>query len=191
VTMDIPNFQRLMREVLTGSDAARREVIETYGPHILRIVRCRLHMPLRRQFDSLDFAQSVWASFFAAPAERLAVRSPEELANYLAKIATNKVADAFRHRVDAQKNDIRRDQSLELLHNGAKEAVDPRQPSPSQIALADDDWENALKHFNAHARSVLTLIRCGYSYKEVSSITGFHPKAIQRLVKQLKVRLPQ
>ena len=38
-------------------------------------------------------------------------------------------------------------------------------------------------------RQVIALLREGYSYEEVGTRTGLHPKAIQRCVKRLTKRL--
>jgi RNA polymerase sigma factor (sigma-70 family) len=186
MAMEISRFERLMRDVLQGSEQARRELVEVYGEHILRIVRRKLHMPLRRQFDSADFAQAVWASFFAASHERTAIRTPEELGHYLAKMAQNKVAEAFRNRLQTQKNDLNRERSLDELGAGTFEASDPRQATPSQFAIADEKWERLLVGLNPTAQKVLMLLRSGYSHKEVSAMTGIHVKAIQRLVRKAK-----
>src|SRR5262245_48951943 len=64
-------FRDLMRQVNEGSDDAIRELVQVYGPHILRVVRMRLSKHLRSKFDSADFVQSVWAAFFAIPASEV------------------------------------------------------------------------------------------------------------------------
>ena len=73
-------FLRLIEEVRAGSEDAIRELVDIYGHHVYRIVRYRLNRELRSQYDSQDFCQSVWASFFANRDAIIRFKRPEELA---------------------------------------------------------------------------------------------------------------
>src|SRR6202022_1858906 len=84
-----------------------------YGHHILHVVRRKLHSKLRPKFDSLDFGQDVWASFFAAEPHDQRFESPSALAAFLAQVARNKVAEAFRTRLQRQKYNLNRENSLD------------------------------------------------------------------------------
>jgi len=64
------HFQALLRQVQHGSPEAARELYDTYVNHVLRGVRVRLWHRMRSKYDSQDFVQQVWASFFDEP-ERL------------------------------------------------------------------------------------------------------------------------
>src|SRR5262249_14283511 len=57
----------LMERIRAGSQEAARELCDRYGSHILRVVRRKLDKKLRSKFDSVDFLQSVWTSFFVNP----------------------------------------------------------------------------------------------------------------------------
>ena len=57
-------FRKVIERVCAGSDEATWELIDTYGPHIQRVIRRKLNQKMRSKFDSLDFVQMVWASFF-------------------------------------------------------------------------------------------------------------------------------
>src|SRR5581483_2343423 len=67
------HFAELMDEVRLGSHEAAEELWRRYGPYVVHVVRRSLHHRLRARFDSQDFAQAAWASFFAElpRAERL------------------------------------------------------------------------------------------------------------------------
>jgi len=67
---NILGFSLLLEQARAGSDSAARELIERFGPFILRVIRNRLDPRLRSIFDSADFSQAVWASFFAMPAQK-------------------------------------------------------------------------------------------------------------------------
>jgi hypothetical protein len=77
---DRPDFQTLLKGIRAGSQDAARQMLAIYGKHVLRVIRRRLHKRLRAKFDSGDFAQSVWASFFTAPASEGHFQRPEDMA---------------------------------------------------------------------------------------------------------------
>ncbi|MCA9151905.1 MAG: hypothetical protein KDA92_21530, partial [Planctomycetales bacterium] len=54
-------FSHLLEQVRQGSDEAAWDLVETYGPHVLRTIRRTLSREIRGKFDSDDFAQAVWA----------------------------------------------------------------------------------------------------------------------------------
>ena len=68
-------FRDAIDQICSGSEEAAWNFIETYGPHIQRVVRRRLHQSLRSKFDSVDFVQMVWASFFADPQRIAQIRN--------------------------------------------------------------------------------------------------------------------
>ena len=72
-------FRSLIRRVRGGSEEAAWELVREYGEAIRRAVRRALHVSLRPKFDSLDFVQIVWKSFFRARTiDRF--ESPQDLA---------------------------------------------------------------------------------------------------------------
>src|SRR5262245_7651335 len=95
----LAEFEALMHRVRAGSPGAADELFERYGNSVRRVVRRWLHQPLRRHYDSTDFEQSVWASFFQGPADHGIFPTPEDLVAFLSRIAYNKVVDATRKRL--------------------------------------------------------------------------------------------
>src|SRR5262245_48786451 len=109
---DPREFAGLMRRVSAGSQGAASELVERYGAHILRIVRRRLNRHLRTKFDSGDFVQAVWASFFALPLEQYNLEQSEALVGLLYHLARNKVIEAVRQRLHSQKYNVNRERPL-------------------------------------------------------------------------------
>src|SRR5437868_2232302 len=93
-----PSFQRLMERLRSGAADAPGELLDRYGAHVLRVIRHRLDQRLRQEFDSADFLQDVWKSFFQAPPPGRTFDRPEALIAYLAQVARHKVVDACRRR---------------------------------------------------------------------------------------------
>ena len=86
-------FSALMEQIRDGSSTASHELVTKYGAHILRVVRQKLDKAFRPKFDSQDFVQAVWASFFAFRPERIAFDQPGSLhsANEKARLHEDQV----------------------------------------------------------------------------------------------------
>lgn len=84
-------FRTAIEQVCAGSEEAARHLIDDYGPHIQRVVRRKLNHQMRSKFDSEDFVQMVWISFFAEPTRIAQFEQPDELIRYLAGMAMNKL----------------------------------------------------------------------------------------------------
>jgi RNA polymerase sigma-70 factor (ECF subfamily) len=179
-------FEAMMARVRSGCPDAAQAVFDRFSPHVRRVVRRHLARRLRRQYDSIDFLQAVWASFFTIPVDRYTFDSPDDLVNFLARIAANKVIEAFRNRYRTLKNDINRERSIEA----APIASEPRcpGPSPSQLAIAEERWALLLHNQPPGRRRVLELLRQGHTLTEAAEQTGVHPKVIQRLLRKLNGR---
>src|SRR5205085_6558387 len=96
------NMGQLLAQLREGSEDAAWQLIELYGPHIHRVVRRTLDRRLRGKFDSVDFVQAVWASFFREPAQILEFQSPKQIVRYLATAAEFKVTDEMRRRLSTK-----------------------------------------------------------------------------------------
>src|SRR5438105_5224550 len=106
-TQQETSFAGLMERVRDGSQDAAWEIIDRFGTQIKQVVRRRLHGLLRSQFDSADFVQVVWLSFFRHPDLIRTFSSPQQLASFLEVMARNKVADETRRRLYTNKYNLR------------------------------------------------------------------------------------
>jgi RNA polymerase sigma factor (sigma-70 family) len=178
-------FAVLMRGLDAGSPEAAQEVIRRYGPHILRVVRRRLHHKLRPKFDSIDFTQDVWKSFFGDPARPRAFAQPEALVAFLATMAEHKVIDAFRQRLQTQKYDVDRECSLESFAGEDCEAlIDPR-PSPSQVMVAKEQFDQMVDGRVPSQQAILVLLQNGATHREIAAKLGLNEKTVQRLLRRV------
>lgn len=184
MTSEHQRLADLIERARLGCDVASEDLVSKYGAHILRVVRHRLNRTLRPKFDSQDFVQAVWASFFAVLPEREAFDRPEELIAFLADLAQNKVIDAVRQRMMSQKRDINREEPLDP----GKASHARRQPSPSDIAIAREEWQRLLDQQPAHHQRMLEMLRAGHGYLEVARELGVNERTIRRIVGQLASR---
>src|SRR5205823_8032332 len=80
---------RLLDEAAAGSEEAARQLTAQYGTYLHLAVRRWLHRRMRSMFDSVDFVQDVWASFFASGFDRETFTHPAQLINFLQEMARN------------------------------------------------------------------------------------------------------
>lgn len=182
VAGDVGDFSVLMRRVSEGSEDAAWELVSRYGEDIRRAVRRVLNGKLRSQFDSLDFVQLVWQSFFRVRDKGDRFHRPEELAAYLIAIAQNKVGLEARRRLATKKYDVRRE--LPFDHIRADE-VHCRQPEPADVAIAQERWDQMLKDQPVHYRKVIHLRLAGHTYSEIGKAVHLTTRTVCRFFKKL------
>jgi RNA polymerase sigma factor (sigma-70 family) len=179
------DFAALLTQFRAGSPDAAQELCARFGPHLIRVVRRQLPARLRRQFDSMDLTQAVWASFLAA-AEDQPFSDPATFQAYLNQVAIHKIIDLFR-RTFTQKNDLDRVGSLDDSTDAAARAC-ADEPTPSQEAIGNEVWDRLLDGQPPLHRAILARLREGRTHCEIAAELGVSPKAIQRLLGRLMQR---
>ncbi len=139
---------------------------------------------MRSQYDSTDFLQSVMASFFAIPAERN-FASPGDLVEFLSAVATNKVTDAFRRRLQTDKHNLNRELFLDEVGPDAAQA---KMPTPSQVLMGDEYRERLERIRSPLLRELVDMRMAGLSFEEIAERTGLHMTAIKHRLSQLDER---
>ena len=182
-------FDSLMRRVETGSDEAVRELLDTYGSHILRTIRRRLSKQMRSQFDSCDFYQAVWASFFTND-QIPKFATEDDLVTFLSRVAGNKVIDECRKQL-RQRRDVNRKQSLFDSHTEKILPVAGNGPTPSEVVVAKEKVELLVEGHPTVYRRVLQLRTNGSTFKEIAGELGVSEKTVRRVVKRLEARIDQ
>lgn len=178
-------FDRLVREWQAGHPAALEELIGRYSGYVRLAVRRRLNDRLRAEYDSLDFVQDVWASVVALPAGRCDFATPAALVQFLTRVASNKVIDVTRRRLDGRQENARREVELPA---GESPAVADRGPSPSQWAAGNEAWDRLMAGVPAGHREVLRRLRDGWTHEEIARQTGVGVRTVERIVRRLKDR---
>ncbi len=101
-----------LARIQAGDQQAAGELLGRYEAEVRLVVRRQLPRMLRSRFDSVDFLQSVWGSFFhrvrTVPTE---FEDGRHLVAFLARAAKNKVIDEFR-KAGSQKQDMRREEPI-------------------------------------------------------------------------------
>jgi RNA polymerase sigma factor (sigma-70 family) len=176
---------RALRELLplvrSGSPAELAEFLGRCEPHVLRIVRRRLNAKLRSRFDSQDFAQAVWASFFANTPSFSGFDREEDLLAYLGAMAANKVVEQNRAHLRSGKRRIDREVGLD-------ESPPIHEATPSQFAMANECWERLTDDLSEKHRELVELRAAGNTVEEVAREKGLDERTVRRLFARLKRR---
>lgn len=175
-------FAMLMERLQAGCQQSARLLMSRYGPHILLAVRRRLHPRLRTQFDSLDFMQDVWASFFTDVPTRRTFERPEALIAYLTKMARNKVSETARDRLERKKRNMNRELSMQKSLDQVN-AVPANIPTPSEIVMGREEWNLLLDNLPPVYRLILSLVRQGKDIARIAKEANVSEKTVRRVIK--------
>jgi RNA polymerase sigma-70 factor (ECF subfamily) len=180
---DIPELLARIRE---GDEGAARELLARYESKVRMVVRRQLPRLLRARFDSLDFLQSVWGSFFhriqGGPND---LDEEQNLIAFLAWAARNKVIDEYR-RAATQRQDIAREERLET--NRDRDLILASGDTPSQLAQAHETYDRLRELLPADRRIILELKAAGHSCREIGDRLGLSERTVQRVLEDLRGR---
>jgi RNA polymerase sigma factor (sigma-70 family) len=165
-----------------GDSNAAAELVRRYRPHVRAAVRRRLAADMRMRFDSQDFAQDVWLSFFRAAIDRADLQDERSLVAYLSQMARLKVAEEYRHQT-TQKVGLGRDVPFSRTGDPAG-----RVPTPSADAQADEEWDRMTAGLPDRERQMLQMLRDGHTHADAAAKFGLSEKTVQRLVRRVFTR---
>jgi len=181
---DIPEF---LARIQAGDEEAARELLTRYEAEVRLVVRRQLPRLLRSRFDSLDFLQSVWGSFFrrvrTGPAE---FEDSRHLVAFLARAAKNKVIDEYR-RAASRKQDMHREEPLWVEGNRPKDLASDID-SPSEVAQAREVFGRLRDLVPEDRRTVVELKAEGLSSKDIGQRLGISERTVQRVLEELRKR---
>jgi RNA polymerase sigma-70 factor (ECF subfamily) len=174
----------LLDKLGSGDDAAAEEVFRAYEPYLRVVVRRMLPTNLRSKFDSIDVVQSVWADVlrrFRQGGYRF--DSAAQLRAFLVKATRNRFIDRARQNRAA----VQHQQSLEATF--AADNLASHTDQPSELAQADDLWEQLMALCPPAHHRLLELKRQGCALAEIAQQTGLHESSVRRILYDLARRL--
>jgi len=177
-----------LRRIQAGDESAARELPSRFEAEVRLVVRRQLPRLLRSRFDSLDFLQSVWGSFFrrmrTAPTE---FEDSRHLVAFLARAAKNKVIDEYR-RAASRKQDMHREEPLWGDGMRPREVPDPAD-SPSEVAQAHEVLVRLRELMPEDRQAILEMKAEGLSSKDIGERLGISERTVQRVLEELRRRM--
>ncbi|MDB5352245.1 MAG: polymerase sigma factor, sigma-70 family [Planctomycetota bacterium] len=181
---DIAGF---LARIAAGDDDAARELLTRYEAEVRLVVRRQLPRLLRSRFDSLDFLQSVWGSFFLrVRGEPGQFEDSRHLVAFLAKAAKNKVIDEYR-RAGSRKGDMHREEPLWAEGDRPRDLAAPGDTA-SQVAEAHEVFGRLRDLLPEDRHLLLDLKAQGLSSKEIGAKLGISERTVQRVLEDLRRR---
>lgn len=184
-------FAALMDRVREGSDEAVEELIDIYGPHVLRAVRRTMHRRMRARVDSSDFTQAVWASFFTERENLARLKSPDALLHYLCRMAHNKVALEFRRNC-SEKYDVNRERSLDGSAKYLSEELVSGSPTPSRVLASQEAYARLLRRAagerdqnRSREEEIVQMRGLGFSQESIARQLSITVRTVQRVLGRL------
>jgi RNA polymerase sigma-70 factor (ECF subfamily) len=186
------DFSDRMARAKAGDSAAIRDILSRFEQEVRIMVRSRLPKRMRSQFDSIDFVQAVWQSFFSDfKRDERQFDSEQHLRKFLAGVVRNKVFEQYRRLTKTEKYDLGREERLYVRRGDRdvpREVVSP-DPSPSQAAQASDRLEQLTAGCEPLEVEVITLRQQGMTFAEIATQTGVNERTARRIIDSARSRL--
>lgn len=179
-----PSFDGVVQRMCDGDESAVSEFIDIFGPQVELVIRKRLSPSLRSRYDTVDFAQMVWASFYRDRDSLARFRTPRDLIRYLMAMARNKLISEVRRARRAKRGSNRCHQSLdELAETGS--GPSSKEPTPSQIVVARERYETMKHEQSERDQRIFELRLSGSSCSEIATELGIDQRTARRVLVKL------
>jgi RNA polymerase sigma factor (sigma-70 family) len=179
-----PPLDGLIEKLSQGDPAAAEQAFRTYEPYLRLVVRRQLPAWLRPKFDSVDVVQSVWADLIEGFRDAgWHFADADHLRAFLVKVTRNRFIDRLRQHEQA------RDHEQPLYESSVSHGVSAPDPRPSEVAQAEDLWEQMLALCPPSHQEILRLKREGLALDEIAAQAGLHPSSVRRILYDLARRL--
>ena len=144
------------------------------------------------RYDSVDFVQAVWKSFFSDMREQPGTfANAEQFRAFLTGVVRNKVHEQHRRLTRTRKYNMALEQPL-YIRRGDREIVREvisREPSPSEVVQAEDRLEQLTNGRSAREVEVVALRRQGLTYEEIAKRIGMDERSVRRVIESVRTRM--
>jgi RNA polymerase sigma factor (sigma-70 family) len=186
------DLAELLTNAKTGDETAIAQFLTRFEREVRMMVRARLPRKLRSQFDSTDFAQAVWQSFFVDLRDKAReFDNVEHLRGFLSGVVRNKVREQHRRLTRTEKYDLAREERLYVRRGNReilREVVSP-EPSPSQAVQATDRLAQLTAGRSPLEIEVIRLRQAGLTYDEIAEATGINERTARRVIDSARARM--
>jgi len=182
----------LITRARAGDEEAIRTFVERFEHEVRLMVRGRLPRRLRTQFDSMDFVQAVWQSFFVDLKEgSQEFENARHVRGFLAGVARNKVFEQDRRLTRTARYEVAREEPLYVRRGDREHAreVPAHDPSPSENMQASDRLAILTAGRPQREVEVLTLRHEGRTIDEIADLLEIHEKTVRRIITAARERM--
>lgn len=182
----------LLARAKSGDESAAREFLEHFEKEVRVMVRNRLPKQLRTRFDSMDFVQAVWQSFFAdLRGGEWDFENIQHLRGFLAGLARNKIYEEHRRLTRTAKHAIHREQRLYTRRGNHEVAIDvvSPDPSPSKATQASERLALLVAGRPPEEVQVIILRHQGLTFDEIAERTGISDRSVRRIIENARRRM--
>jgi RNA polymerase sigma-70 factor (ECF subfamily) len=177
-------LEALLDRMRQGDLEATEQLLLAHEAELRLIVRRRLSRRLRAKFDSLDVVQSVWAHVLRDfRGSGCQITSTAHLRRFLVRVTQNCLIDRLRHYRVALASE------RPLAEAGSSSGLPARQPRPSELARADELWQDLLAACPPEHHELLRLKSQGFPLNAIADRTGIHPDSVRRIIRKLARKL--
>lgn len=174
---ELENSVSLLARARAGDRAALGDLVSRHQEQLLRIVRIRLGTGMRRWVESGDIVQETYQAL-VREIGRLELEHGEDLVQWLAHVATNRIRDQH-DRARAQKRDGERERALEddaasqtspAFELAAEDTAPPERAMRREVR---EILDGAIAELSAEYREAILLRDfCGASWEHVARELG-------------------
>ena len=186
-----PEISELIAQIKQGSEDAVGLLMEYYTEAIHKVIRRRLNQRMRSQYDTEDFTQIVWASFFGDLNKVATYQTSADLEGFLTAMTRNKVVDACRRHLMRQRTDPDRERRIDTDDSVTTIVLRSADRTPSHIASMREQWDLLLETLPRRHREIIVLRASGCTYKEIAEHVDMNERTIRRIFHSIQNRTPQ
>jgi len=172
--MQDQEFSTFIERIRRGDAGAAEELLRQYEPLVRRQVRMHLSdTRMTRLYESVDYSQSVFASFFLRAVDgQFDLHEPQDLIRLLVTMTRNKIASSARKLLSDKRDGARRDADNQVFL-----AAPTREETPSQVASFRELLAQARQHMSPEELAMAELRRDGLSWDEIAKQLGGQAQA--------------
>ncbi len=186
--LEHPEFTQFVDQIRLGNGQAAEELVRRYESAIRVAVRSKMTDPsLKRELESMDICQSVFASFFLrAAAGQYDLSNQKNLVGLLVRMAQNKLAMQVRKQYQ-QCRDIRKNLEFEagpIDHAG-------RDATPSRIVAGQELWSKVQAQLSQEEREIVRRRASGEGWEEIATGMGGSADGRRKQIKRALDRVSE
>ena len=177
-----PRFRDLIKRAAHGSPDALAEIVATHSPRLLQIARRKLARALHSIIDTEDIVQEVWLSFIGQGINECRFTCNADLVRFLNAIVRRRIIDANRHYLVVQKENMRRERSLNSLTSCEREKLTATEPAAETVVEIEELFQRLLDRAIERARPIIEMRQRGFSFSQIAHEIGLTERSARRLV---------